>query len=90
MAALAGLMFATPTFAQSGAELQKAKGCPACHASDTKKIGPAYSEIAARYRGDAGAPDRLVTLLKEGKRHPRVAGSDDELRALIGYVLNTR
>lgn len=84
---LAASLAAGPALAQSGADLEKAKGCPACHGPDTRKIGPAWREIAARYRGDAAAPDRLVTMLKDGKRHPRAVGSDTELRALIGYVL---
>lgn len=88
--ALVGVVVATPALAQPGAELEKAKGCPACHAPDTKKIGPAYAEIAARYRGDGAATERLVTVLKEGKRHPRAAGSDAELRALVGYILSVR
>jgi cytochrome c551/c552 len=90
LAALASLVMATHALAQSGAEIEKAKGCPACHAPTTKKIGPAYAEIAARYRGDAAAAERLVTVLKEGKRHPRIAGSDAELRALVGYILSVR
>lgn len=90
IAALAGLLPALPTLAQSGAELEKAKGCPACHAPDAKKIGPAYAEIAARYRGDGAAAERLVTLLKDGRRHPRAAGTDAELRSLVGYILSAR
>jgi cytochrome c len=90
MAVLAGVALAMPALAQSGAELEKAKGCTACHAVDTKKIGPAYAEIAARYRGDAAAAEHLVTVLKEGKRHPRAAGTDAELRSIVGYVLSAR
>jgi cytochrome c len=90
LAALVGVLAATHAFAQSGAELEKAKGCPACHAPATKKIGPSYAEIAARYRGDGAAGERLVTVLKEGKRHPRATGSDAELRALVGYILSLR
>lgn len=76
--------------AQSGAELEKARGCGACHAPTATKIGPSYAEIANRHRNDAAAADRLATLLKEGKRHPRVAASDTELRALVAYVLSAR
>ena len=85
-----GLLAAGNALAQSGAELEKAKGCPACHAPDTKKIGPGYAEIAAKYRGDGAAPERLVAILKDGRRHPRAAGSDAELRSLVGYILSAR
>lgn len=63
-------------------------GCPACHAATAKKIGPAYAEIALRYRGNGAAAERLVELLKEGRRHPRAAGSDVELRAIVDYILS--
>ena len=88
LALFTGLLAAGNALAQSGAELEKAKGCPACHAPDTKKIGPAYAEIAKKYRGNGPAAERLVTVLKEGRRHPRVAGTDTELRSLVGYVLS--
>ncbi len=90
LVAFAAVVAATGALAQSGAELEKAKGCPACHAPDTKKIGPAYSEIAARYRGDGAAAERIVTVLKEGRRHPRAAGTDAELRSIVGYILSVR
>ena len=76
--------------AQSGAELEKARGCGACHAPAATKIGPSYADIANRYRSDTAAAERLATLLKEGKRHPRVTASDTELRALVAYVLSAR
>lgn len=90
LVALVAVVVAAHAVAQSGPELEKAKGCPACHAPATKKIGPAYAEIAARYRGDAGAAERLVTVLKEGRRHPRAAATDAELRSLVGYILSVR
>lgn len=88
--ALTGMMIAVPAFSQSGAELERAKGCPACHASATQKIGPAYAEIASRYRGDAAAAERLVAMLKDGRRHPRASATDAELRSLVSYVLSVR
>ena len=90
LAALFGAVLATHALAQSGADLEKAKGCPACHATDSRKIGPAYAEIAARYRADAAATERLVSMLKDGRRHPRATGSDAELRALVAYILSAR
>ena len=90
LATFTGLLIAGNALAQSGAELEKAKGCPACHAPDTKKIGPAYAEIATKYRGDGAAAERLVTMLKDGRRHPRAAGTDAELRSLVGYLLSAR
>lgn len=73
--------------AQSGADVVKAKGCLNCHAVDTKKVGPSFKDIAAKHKGDAAA---LEAKLKSGKGHPKVAASDAELKAAIGYVLSTK
>jgi cytochrome c len=76
--------------AQSGADVVKAKGCLTCHANDQKKIGPSYKDVAAKYSGDKGAQGRLVVKLKEGKAHPKIAASDTELNAAVGYVLSVK
>ena len=76
--------------AQSGAEVLKAKGCLNCHEMDKKKVGPAYKEVAAKYKGDKGAQDMLVAKLKEGKGHLKIDASDAELKAAVGTVLSTK
>lgn len=68
----------------------KAKGCLGCHEVDKKKVGPALKDIAAKYKGDKGAEAALTAKLKEGKGHPKIAGSDDEIRALVKTVLATK
>ena len=73
-------------FAQSGADVVKAKGCLNCHAVDQKKVGPSFKDIAAK-KPDAAA---AVAKLKDGKGHPKVAASDAELKAAVGYVLSTK
>ena len=40
--------------------------CLGCHAVDKKVVGPAFSEVAVKYKGDAGAADRLATKIKQG------------------------
>lgn len=77
-------------FAQSGADVLKNKGCLGCHDMDKKKVGPAYKDVAAKYKGDKGAEGELVAKLKEGKGHPKIAASDAELKAAVGHVLSTK
>jgi len=77
-------------FAQSGADVLKSKGCMNCHENDKKKVGPAYKDVAAKYKDDKGASDMLVAKLKDGKGHPKVAASDAELKAAVGTVLSTK
>ena len=79
---VAGAIAAGAVLAQSGADVVKAKGCLNCHAVDKKKVGPSFKDIAAK-KGDAAA---MAAKLKEGKGHPKVAASDDEIKAAVEYV----
>ena len=86
----AGALAAGVGFAQSGADVLKAKGCLGCHEFDKKKVGPAYKDVAAKYKDDKGAAGALVAKLKDGKGHPKVAATDAELKAAVGTVLSTK
>ncbi|MFP8777172.1 c-type cytochrome [Hydrogenophaga sp. RWCD_12] len=51
-------------FADADAVLNKA-GCMACHAKDKKVVGPAFKDIAAKYKGkDASA--QLFDKVRKG------------------------
>ena len=86
----AGALAAGIGFAQSGADVLKAKGCMNCHENDKKKVGPAYKDVAAKYKGDKSAAGMLVAKLKDGKGHLKIDASDAELKAAIGTVLATK
>ena len=88
--AAAGALAAGIGFAQSGADVLKAKGCLNCHEADKKKVGPAFKDVAAKYKGDKGAAGTLVAKLKDGKGHLKIEASDAELRAAVGTVLSTK
>jgi len=88
--AAAGMLAAGAVGAQSGAEVLKAKGCLNCHEMDKKKVGPAFKDVAAKYKGDKQAPKALLAKLKEGKGHPKIAASDAELNAAVTHVLATK
>ena len=88
--AVAGALAAGVGFAQSGADVLKAKGCLNCHEMDKKKVGPGYKEVAAKYKGDTKAGSMLAGKLKEGKGHPKVAASDAEIKAAVDYVLSQK
>ena len=77
-------------FAQTGADVLKAKGCMNCHDNDKKKVGPAFKDVAAKYKGNKGAAGELVAKLKEGKGHMKIDASDAELKAAVGQVLATK
>lgn len=87
---VSGMLAAGLSHAQSGADVVKAKGCLTCHATDQKKVGPAYKDVAAKYKSDKAAEGKLVAKLKDGKGHPKIAASDAELKAAVGYVLSVK
>ena len=64
MMAAAGIVMAGQ--AQADEALAKAKNCMACHAIDKKLVGPAYKDVAAKYKGDAKAPAMLAEKIKAG------------------------
>lgn len=76
--------------AQSGPEVLKAKGCLNCHEMDKKKVGPAYKDVAVKFKDDKNAEATLLDKIKEGKNHPKIAASDAELKAAIQTVLSTK
>jgi cytochrome c len=46
--------------------LAKQYACVACHGVSNKIVGPGFTEIAARYKGDADAEARLFDKIKNG------------------------
>ncbi len=46
--------------------LANAKNCMTCHTMDKKILGPAFKEVAARYKGDKAAADRIVIKIMKG------------------------
>ncbi len=78
--------------AQASEAMAKDKGCLGCHAVDAKKMGPAFKEVAAKYKGKADAEATIIAELKSGKvggkTHPVPKASDDELKALTKWMLS--
>lgn len=95
LAAAALAVAAGPLSAATPEELLKASGCTACHNNDTKVVGPAYKEVAAKYRGDKGAEAKLVEKVKKGGQGawgpvpmpPNPNVKDDDLKAMVKYIL---
>jgi cytochrome c len=89
--AVMGVLATGLGYAESGDDLVKAKGCFNCHEVNKKKVGPAFKDVAAKYKGNKEAEAKLVGALKEGKGHPvKIAASDAELKTLVHYVLSRK
>jgi len=52
--------------ANANQALAQKSGCLACHAVDKKILGPAYRDVAAKYKGQADAEAKLVAKVKKG------------------------
>jgi len=68
----AGVGSDVPAQGSGGIDLARRFGCMACHNVTTAIVGPAFRDVAQRYRGDRsgeGAPDaqtRLVAKIRNG------------------------
>jgi cytochrome c len=79
-------------------DLMKKDGCSACHAIDKKVIGPAYQEVAAKYKGDASAPAKLADKVKKGgvgvwgqiPMPPNAQVSDADIKNLVEWILTLK
>ena len=95
LAAVAGVALASP--AQANEELAKKHNCLACHQMDKKSVGPAYKEIAKKYKGQADAVAKLSEKVKKGgsgvwgpvPMAPNPAVPDVDLKTLVEWVLKS-
>jgi cytochrome c len=84
--------------ANANEALAQKSGCLACHNVNVKILGPAYKDVAAKYRGQAGAEDKLVAKVKAGgsgvwgpipmPAHPQV--KEEDIRTIVKWVLSTK
>ena len=79
-----------------GEALAKANNCLACHAVDRKIVGPAYQDVAKKYKGDKDAEEKLFKKVKSGgsgvwgpipmpANGPKV--NDADIKTLVEWVL---
>ncbi len=77
--------------------LAQKSGCLACHSVEKKILGPAYKDVAAKYKGDKTAEARLVEKVKKGGSGtwgpmPMPANSpqvkDADIKTIVEWVLS--
>lgn len=96
LASLLALAFCGAVHAQ--AELLETKNCLLCHSIEKRIVGPAYKEVAAKYKGDEEAPAKLARKIMQGgsgvwgktamPANPQV--SAEEAKALANYILSRK
>ena len=95
LAAVAAIA-ATPALASE--ELAKKNACTACHAVDKKLVGPAYKEVAKKYKGDAKAEAMLFDKVKKGgsgnwgqvPMPPNANVKDEDVKTLVKWILSIK
>ncbi len=70
---------ADPDAAQA---LARQNNCFRCHGIDKAKDGPAWKDIAAKYKGKADAEQRLTTHLTTGEKAKFPDGHEEEHKVI--------
>ena len=94
LAAAAGGLAAAPA-ARADEALAKKHNCLACHQVDKKVVGPAYKDIAKKYKGQAGVAAKLADHVKKGSQGvwgpipmpPNAAVPDADVAKLVNWIL---
>ncbi len=89
---------ATPTAKIDATQLAQKYGCFGCHTPDTKIIGPAYREVAAKYKADPQARAKIEQQIRNGGSgkwgpvimppFPKVSAA--EVNALTDWILGLK
>lgn len=95
--AVAALAVAAAAPARADEALAKKHQCLACHQLDKKSVGPAYKDIAKKYKGQADAVAKLSEKVKKGgsgvwgpiPMAPNPAVPDADIRTLVEWVLKS-
>jgi cytochrome c len=88
----AGVVIAVP--ARADEALAKKSNCLACHQIDKKSVGPAYKDIAKKYKGQNVAAQLEQKVKKGGQgvwgpvpMPPNAAVSDADIKKLVDWIL---
>ncbi len=91
--------FAGNVLAEDGATLAQSHNCLTCHAVDHKKLGPAFKDVAAKYKDDKNAQATLEKKVRSGgggkwgnMPMPATARSvsDADVRNIVQWVLSLK
>jgi cytochrome c len=88
----AGVLASAPAFANK--DLATKSGCMACHAVDKKVVGPAYQDVAKKYK--AADEAMLVAKVKAGGKGvwgpipmpPNPNVKDEDMKTLVKWILD--
>ena len=92
--AAAGVL-ATPVV-QADEALLKNHNCVACHQIDKKVVGPAYKDVAKKYKGQKDSAVKLAEKVKKGGQGawgpvpmpPNPQVPDADIKKMVEFVLS--
>ena len=64
--------------AEAAKTLAKQSNCFKCHATEKKKDGPSYKEVAAKYKGKPDAAEKLAFHITSGEKVKFEDGHEEE------------
>ncbi len=96
--ALSATLALSCSAAFANADLAQKKGCLACHSVDNKIVGPAYKDVAKKYKGQKGIEAKLFEkVLKGGKGSwgdvpmpPNAQVNEAEAKQLVAWVMSLK
>jgi len=97
IAGISACFLSAQVFAGEGKDLAKKAGCLNCHSVDAKVVGPAYKDVAAKYKSDKEAEAKLIKKVNEGGSGnwgtmpmPPQKGkmTDAEFKTTVGWILS--
>ena len=94
MMAAAGVL-AAPV-AQADEALLKKHNCVACHQIDKKVVGPAYKDVAKKYKGQKDIAVKLAEKVKKGGQGawgpvpmpPNPQVPDADIKKMVEFILS--
>lgn len=89
--ACAGLVASSSALAIDAAAAEamvRQNGCFKCHSIEKKKDGPPYKEVAAKYKGKAGAEERLITHITTGEKAKFPDGHEEDHKIIKTKDMN--
>ena len=97
-ASLALALSSGAALAADAQQLLKEKNCLTCHQLENKVVGPAYKDVAAKYKARKDAEAYLVSKIKGGPTGiwgpipmpPNSGVNDDEAKTLAKFILTVK
>ncbi len=94
MVAAAGVL--ATQVAQADEALLKKHNCTACHQMDKKVVGPAYNEVAKKYKGQKDIAVKLAEKVKKGGQGvwgpvpmpPNPQVPDADIKKMVDFILS--